>query len=178
MTTPASPTAPAAARPAWQQQLSRVAIGLAGAALLFFLGWMMGRGPVDQLERERDEARARQAVLAAEAAAYRSAVALEARNFGTANDRLRAAAAALAAIPEDDEVPGLGEDDVAALNEVRAALSRTDLNVAVDVEAQRAEVLRLAGRLDAIAAAWAGTAPATLPAGPAPGSDTATDTLR
>ena len=148
----ASTDASAANRPVWQQQAVRVAIGLAAGALLFFLGWMMGRGPAADFERERDAALTRNAVLSAETAAFRSAVALEARNFGTANDHLRAAAAALGTVPAEGDVPGLGTEAAAALREVRATLATTDLNVAVDVESQRAEVLRLAGRLDEIAA--------------------------
>ena len=166
MTRPDTPAAAAPARPAWRVQLGRVAIGIAAAAVLFLLGWMMGRGPAAGLERERDEARARVAILSAEAAAYRSAVALEARNFGTANDYLRRAGAALATLPAGDEVPGLSEAAVASLGEVRTALDATDLNVAVDVESQRAAVLRLAARLDEIAAASA-PVPTTPP--PAPG---------
>lgn len=168
MTRPDTTGAPASAQPAWRLQLGRVAIGIAAAAVLFLLGWMMGRGPAADLERERDEARARVAILSAEAAAYRSAVALEARNFGTANDHLRRAGAALATLPAGDEVPGLSEEAVASLGEVRTALDATDLNVAVDVESQRATVLRLAGRLDEIAAASAPMAATPEPASAPP----------
>lgn len=147
MTAPAS-AAPAKPRPAWQETAGKIGIGLAAAALLFFLGWMMGRGPAADLARERDEAVVRNAVLTAEAEAYRSAVALEARNFGTANDHLRAAAAALSAIPAEGDVPGLAGEAAASVREVRDALGSTDLNVAVDVESQRADVLGLAARLD------------------------------
>ena len=154
MTGAGSATA-APAGPGWRQQALRVVIGLAAAAVLFFLGWMMGRGPVAELQRERDAATIRNAVLTAETAAYESAVALEARNFGTANDHLRAAEAALASISADGNVPGLGADAAASLTEVRATLGATDLNVAVDVESQRASVLRMAARLDEIAAASA-----------------------
>jgi hypothetical protein len=155
MTAPASSSPPAADRPGWRQQAARVGIGLAAAALLFFIGWMMGRGPIAEMERERDAAMTRSAVLAAGTAAYRSAVALEARNFGTANDHLRTAAAALGTIPAEGDVPGLGDDAAAGLAEVRSRLGATDLNVAVDVESQREEVLRLAARLGEIAAASA-----------------------
>jgi hypothetical protein len=170
MTRPETTGTAAPAQSAWRLQLGRVAIGIAAAAVLFLLGWMMGRGPAADLEQERDEARTRVAILSAEAAAYRSAVALEARNFGTANDHLRRAAVALATIPPGDEVPGLSEAGVAALDEVRTALSATDLNVAVDVEMQRATVLRLAGRLDEIAAASE-----PVPATPEPASAAPTD---
>lgn len=174
MTRPETTGTAAPAQSAWRLQLGRVAIGIAAAAVLFLLGWMMGRGPAADLEQERDEARTRVAILSAEAAAYRSAVALEARNFGTANDHLRRAGAALATIPAQEEVPGLSEAGVAALDEVRTALAATDLNVAVDVEAQRATVLRLAGRLDEIAAESA-PAPATPePASAAPNGPGAT----
>ena len=149
MTAPAVSPAPAT-RPVWQQTAGKIAIGLAAAALLFFLGWMMGRAPAADLARERDEALVQNAVLTAEAEAYRSAVALEARNFGTANDHLRAAAAALGAIPAEGDVPGLAGEAAAAVREVQARLGAADLNVAVDVETQRAEVLGLAARLDSL----------------------------
>lgn len=176
MTSPAPSPAGARPRDGWRQQAARVAIGVAAAALLFFLGWMMGRSPAAELERERNEVRALNAVLTAETAAYESAVALEARNFGTANEHLRTAAAALAVLPSDGDIPGFGTEAAAALGEVRATLGATDLNVAVDVESQRATVLRLAGQLDRIATASAATAPAaTTPAAAAPAT---ADTLR
>lgn len=147
-----SPAAPGR-RADWRQQLARIGIGVAAAALLFFLGWMMGRSPVAELEAARDASRTRNAVLTAEAAVYRAAVALEQRNFGTANDYLRRADAALATLPADADDAGLSSGAAAALAEVRSELAGTDLNVAVDVEAQRSSVLQLAAQLDEIARA-------------------------
>lgn len=150
MTSPASTTTRSGERPAWQQQGIRIAIGLAAAALLFFLGWMMGRAPAAELEQERDEARARAALLTAQGAVYRSAVALEARNFGTANQHLRSADAALDEIPAEGDVAAIGPEAEAEVREIRAALGATDLNVAVDVETQRGAVLQLAERLNRV----------------------------
>lgn len=134
-----------------KQQLVRMAIAVGAAALLFFLGWMMGRSPVGGLDTRLEAAETRIAVLTAEAAAHRAAVALEARNFGTANEHLRQAAAALGRLPAEGDLPGLSEADAAAVREVRTALGGTDLNVAVDVERQRSQVLAFAERLAAAA---------------------------
>lgn len=151
MTSPA----PAPARSTWRGRANLLIAALAAAALLFFLGWMMGRSPVAGLERERDEAGTRAALLGANTALYRAAVALEERNFGTANDHLRRANAALTPLASSDDVPGLGSEASSAVREVRTALAATNLNVAVDVERQRATVLELAARLGRVADAAA-----------------------
>ena len=163
MTSSTSTSTGAGERPAWQQKGIQVAIGLAAAALLFFLGWMMGRGPAADLERERDEARTHAALLSAQVDVYRSAVALEARNFGTANQHLRSADAALDVVPAEGDVAGIGPEAESALAEIRSTLATTDLNVAVDVETQRAAVLQLAERLDEVISSAAGETEAVVP---------------
>lgn len=187
-TAESSPAAPGR-RADWRQQLARIGIGVAAAALLFFLGWMMGRSPVAELEAAREASRTRNAVLTAEAAVYRAAVALEQRNFGTANDYLRRADAALGTLPAEGDDAGLSSSAAAALADVRTELAGTNLNVAVDVEAQRSAVLQLASRLDEIArmteplvapvpASGAERTPPPVAGGAGPAPDTGPDSVQ
>lgn len=134
-------------RAAAKQQIVRIAIAIAAAAVLFLLGWMLGRAPLADLERALATAEARSTVREAAVRIHQAALALEDRNFGTANDHLRGAGAALARLPEG-ELAGFTPEATEVVREVETTLGGTDLNVAVDVESQRSAVLRFAARLD------------------------------
>ena len=84
MTRPETTGTAAPAQPAWRLQLGRVAIGIAAAAVLFLLGWMMGRGPAADLERERDEAELARVAVDAELKQVRVRV----RELGQELDKL------------------------------------------------------------------------------------------
>jgi len=76
---------------------------------------------------------------------YKAAAQLDQRNFGLANSHLRNAAAALAAV----DVAAVGID-ATAFNALRDAVAKTDIAVAVDLEAQRSSVLKYSADLDAL----------------------------
>ena len=73
---------------------------------------------------------------------YRTALDLDARNFGTANDRLEEAASIL------DRVAAAGS----ALERLRSTVASTDINVAQDLAGQRIAVLGLAESLQGLMA--------------------------
>lgn len=92
---------------------------------------------------------------------------LDQRNFGLANSDLKAAGAALAAIN-----PALLGVDPAGFEVLRKDIAATDINVAVDLEAQRNLILNYSTRLEdllpkAVQAA-AALSHAAQPSGPAP----------
>lgn len=89
----------------------------------------------------------RNQLLLARTDLYRTAADLDARNFGTANTRLQAAAAALGQV-----VTAGGDLDAGKLATLRAAIAKTNINVATDLQQQRAQVLDFAAQLDALAA--------------------------
>jgi hypothetical protein len=82
------------------------------------------------------------ALQQAEIALFESAVELDRRNFGTANEHIRKAGTLLARI--EDPAGGLSLEQIALLGEDIGLL---DINVAVNLEDQRARVLGLAARL-------------------------------
>ncbi|MDP2210338.1 MAG: hypothetical protein Q8J63_01205, partial [Candidatus Aquicultor sp.] len=84
-------------------------------------------------------------LMQARAALYRTAVDLDRRNFGIANTHLQEAATALRKI--DDESGGL---NLARLNTLQSAISETDINVAVNLQEQRAKVLGFTDELNAL----------------------------
>jgi len=113
---------------------------LALALVLFLVGWFVGRGPVGELRERAGAAETRAAAVEGRAHAYealsllyRTAIDLEARNFGVANERLQAAAAALGRA--DGAAPGAG------FGEVRQRVAATNLAVAEDLDGQRTAVL-------------------------------------
>ena len=91
---------------------------------------------VKTAETERDDARDRSAMMEARAALYRSAIDLDARNFGTANEHLQEAATAL------------GRVSKSGTEQLRGEISGTDLNVAVNLGDQRQKVLSFAEQLN------------------------------
>ena len=105
---------------------------------------------------ERDAARERAALMEARGALYRAALDLDARNFGTANNNLKQAAAALQGVQKP------------AVEPIRGQIAATDLNVAVNLGDQRAKVLALAEQLNRAAPAAPTAVPTTTPAPGAP----------
>jgi len=88
---------------------------------------------------------ARIALLRTRLGVQRALTDLDQRNFGLANERLKAAATVLQAAD-----PALLGIDPAVLGGVREQLAATNLVVASDLEAQRLGLLELAARLEAL----------------------------
>ena len=155
---------PAQAR---SRPLNAIVIGVvvlvAVAVGLYFWGLHQGRGELAtqkaqyetrissvqaDLQKRTTElavANNRIAFLQARASIYRTAVDLDRRNFGTANEHLQEAAAFLAKVSSDGG--GLDMDQLAA---VRKSVSQTNINVATDLETQRDQVLKFGSQLDAM----------------------------
>lgn len=93
---------------------------------------------VKTAETARDDALNRLALTRARAALYRSAIDLDARNFGTANTHVQEAAASLAQSKQAD------------IELLQKEVAATDLNVAVDLAGQRKKVLGFAEQLTAL----------------------------
>lgn len=129
------------------------------ALVVFGVGWMMGARPIDELTRNVEEAGARaeaNALLAeglearlhahqALSLLYRTILDMDARNFGTANQRLDEAAAMLAQVDPNAIGPAATE-----LEELRRELGELDLRVAEDLAEQRSILAELARRLAAV----------------------------
>lgn len=88
---------------------------------------------------------ARNHLLLASAALYRTTADLDDRNFGTANTHLQEAATAMS---KAAAVAGTVDPKVAKLS---ADLGRMNINVATDLGAQRSTVLALAAQVDGLA---------------------------
>lgn len=91
------------------------------------------------------EAEARMHAHRALSLLYRTMLDVDARNFGTANQRLDEAAAALAQVDRDAIGPAALD-----LEELRRELGELDLRVAEDLEEQRGTLAELARRLAAV----------------------------
>jgi hypothetical protein len=122
----------------------------------FIVGWTVGARPIDDLRHGVEQAEARaeaSGLIAGELEArlhahrglsllYRTMLDVDARNFGTANQRLDEAAAALAQVDLDAIGPAATE-----LEDLRRELGELDLRVAEDLEEQRSTLAELARRL-------------------------------
>jgi hypothetical protein len=122
----------------------------------FVVGFLVGERPVADLSHRvvqaeagvrEGEARAaelesRLHVHRALSLLYRTMLDLDARNFGTANERLDEARAALAQVDQDAIDPPLE-----GLQDLRRDLGTVDLRVADDLAEQREILSRLASRL-------------------------------
>ena len=129
------------------------------ALVVFGLGWMMGARPIDDLSRDVEQAETRaeaNALLAGGLEArlhahralsllYRTMLDVDARNFGTANQRLDEAATALAQVDPDAIGPSATD-----LEGLRRELGELDLRVAEDLAEQRSILADLARRLAVI----------------------------
>jgi hypothetical protein len=134
--------------------LGAVVVIAVGAGLYVGGYWYANRqfsGEKQQLNAQVDAAQAQLSelssanrLLRARFALYQAAAQLDQRNFGSANTHLHEAAGMLAGA-----APGAGVEaaDFAAL---RDELAGTNIQVAEDLEAQRARVLDFGRRLDAL----------------------------
>ncbi len=127
--------------------LTKIAIALGLALLVFLIGLFVGRGPVGDLQERAEQAETHLALMQdhqhmTEAAMllYRTALDLDARNFGTANDRLDESASVL-------ELVGPAGSEFESL---RTSVAAMDINVAQDLAGQRAAVLGFAETLQSI----------------------------
>jgi hypothetical protein len=126
------------------------------AIVCFTLGFSMGRRPVGELterteqsEATAEDAEARAADLEARlhgqralALLYQTIVEVDARNFGTANERLNEVVASL------DRMDRMRLGDRAeALEAIRDDLAALDIRVAADLSVQRSALSGLAQRL-------------------------------
>lgn len=141
-----------------------VLVAIVLAIILYFIGVSQGRRQLDAQKTAHDQrigaieaelrgarselaaASARRHVMEARAALYRTAVDLDQRNFGTANEHLQSAAQALGRIAERS-----GGVPLQQIESLRALIDGTDINVATDLHKQRAQVLEFAAQLDALA---------------------------
>ena len=144
----------------WKRWAIFAAAGILLAAMFYGVGRWQERGRAEaareewvaktasleqELARNREAlgaAESRIALLRARALLFEAALELERRNFGTANERLNAAAARLDALRG-----GATGVDAAALEQVREQLRAMDLRVASNLAGQRARVLEFASRL-------------------------------
>ncbi|MEO6908957.1 MAG: hypothetical protein ABI210_13810 [Abditibacteriaceae bacterium] len=117
---------------------------------LYVAGLMKGRAEVSVLQSQLTQAQAHLAIsqnqqylMQADAALYHTAIDLDQRNFGTANDRLKEAADALGKVTQDSTNLNL-----AGIAQLRSSITALNINVAVNLEDQRTQVLTIAMRLD------------------------------
>lgn len=143
--------------------------------ILYFIGLMAGKtqmaaqeakfgvernglqSQVKTAETARDAALDRSAMMETRSALYRTAIDLDARNFGTANNHLKEAATALASVK--------GSDTSALQQEISA----TDLNVAVNLGDQRKKVLDFAEQLNKMMPAAIEATDSTIASASSPG---------
>ena len=136
-------------------------------AILYFVGLQAGKSQLAAQEAkfgvernglqsqlatanaERDAARSRASLMEARGALYRTAIDLDARNFGTANTHLSEAATALDRVQSPDVSALAGE------------IKGTDLNVAVDLGGQRDKVIGFATQLNKVIPVEAENTPPT-----------------
>ena len=145
---PTVPDAPDSRMARMKQALIVVAVMLVVGVLFFFIGLIQGKKPIPDLESRTAAAEAQLGVVQDRAAlnealalTYRTTIDLDTRNFGLANDRLHAAAAAL---------NGLHMADGTAVDDLRRAMAETDLTVGTDLAVQRAQVLTFAQEIEAL----------------------------
>ncbi|MEG3192081.1 hypothetical protein [Lysobacter sp. D1-1-M9] len=112
-------------------------------------------GRLQQAQQDLSAANSRHQLLLARAGLYRTAIDLDQRNFGTASTHLQQAAAALGRVDASG-----GDINAQQLAALRGSIAEMNINVATDLQRQRAQVLRLAAQLDALAGETPGAAAA------------------
>jgi hypothetical protein len=138
---------------------------LAGAAAYFAGGKVASNARDQQLAAERTNLQNAQnriltlqsvnQLLTANVLAYRAVYALDNRNFGVANDDVAKVVASLEAVKASDA--GVDGNEIVTLRE---EASRIKISVAENLEAQRAQLLRLATGITRQAEQSGKTAPA------------------
>lgn len=145
VTPPPTPKPPSKLR----QIAIKAAVAVGVALIAFLVGWFVGRGPVGDLQERAAAAESHLALMQdhlhitdAASLLYQTALDLDARNFGTANDRLDEAASVL-------QLVGVAGS---ALESLRSTVASTDINVAQNLAGQRAAVLGFAEALQGLMA--------------------------
>ncbi len=105
-----------------------------------------GKTALGKSQAELAGVRNRNHLMQARVALYRTAIDLDQRNFGIANQRLHAVTDALDQIKSGD-----GGIDTAQVAALRKSIAASNVNVATNLQQQRAQILLFARRLDAIA---------------------------
>lgn len=147
----------------WSRIGIAAALALVVGAALYFGGRWQERSiaasdrqeRIEEVEAARsDLAGAREELAAAEdrirllwarSLLFETAVDLDRRNFGTANEHLRAASQQLEAVQT-----GPPSMDATGLRALQRSIAETNLNVATDLEVQRAQIMDFLARLDAL----------------------------
>lgn len=106
-----------------------------------------GKTALDQRQAELAGVRNHNHMMQARIDLYRTAIDLDERNFGIANQRLREVTDALDQIKTAD-----GGIDTAKVAALAKSIASSNINVATNLQQQRARILDFAARLDAIAA--------------------------
>ena len=143
--------------------LLRIVVTLVVAGGLYTVGWWQGRGGLNELrvktestidslhtevrsiQKQRTLAENYGKLMEASAGLYKTAVDLDRRNFGTANTHLQQAAQVLETVEHGNE--GTNPN---ALILLTRSIRTTNINVAVDLETQREQVLGFATQLETI----------------------------
>ena len=143
----------ATASPAVRTWLIVAAVAVVALAAAFFAGGFIEHGKLKTAQKTAAAAQARAArlqsinhVLAADVWSFRAVAALDERNFGVANDDVARAVAELNGV--DAAAAGL---DAAALKTAQAEAAAVKVSVAVNLQGQRAQLLRLAADIGALA---------------------------
>jgi hypothetical protein len=122
------------------------------AIAIFVFGFIKGRAQVSIVQGQLAQAQAQlvisqnqQYLMQADIALYRTATDLDQRNFGIANSRLKSATDALGKISQT--AAGVNS---AQITQLRNSISAMNINVATNLEDQRAQVLKFASQLDGL----------------------------
>lgn len=144
-----------------KRMLTGIVVVLLLIAAAYFVGLSKGKGQAAALKSASDTSvraaqgetqknqselaavQTRSRLILARSLLYRAAVSLDQRNFGTANDDVKKAAATLAPLQPAD----VGAN-AAALEAVRQALAAVNITVADDLETQRRALLDLTAQMD------------------------------
>lgn len=99
-------------------------------------------GEAQEAKNEMTAANNRVRLLNAQNGLYRAAIALDRRNFGIANTALQGATKSLGQVKESSWI------ELSQVQSLAAALQKTDINVAVNLETQRERILGFAAQMD------------------------------
>lgn len=140
-----------------------ITVALLSGAAIYGIGWWQGRSHVsagneeinqeiksvrqelEQTQTQLEAVRNYGYLMQARAELYHSAVNLDQRNFGTANTRLQEASTALAKVKDSS-----GSLDTQKISSLQKNISQTNINVAVNLQQQRREVLKHVNQLNAL----------------------------
>ena len=128
-------------------------------AAIYGIGWWQGRSHVSvgdeevksvrqelqQTQNQLEAVRNYAYLMQARAALYHSAVDLDQRNFGTANTRLQEASTALGQVKDNS-----GTLDINKISSLQKNISQTNINVAVNLEKQRRQILKHVNQLNSL----------------------------